>query len=57
MFLGETKKFELLANTWRVDRCEKNLFVEWVADVPWTMSSRGLSVNSWWSLWIRLGIY
>lgn len=31
VFLGETKKFELLADTWHVDRCEKNLVVEWVA--------------------------
>lgn len=50
------RKFELLASTWRVDRCEKNLFVGWVADVPWTISSSGLSECRRWSSFIGFGI-
>ena len=53
VFLGETKKFELLADTWHVDRCEKNLVVEWVAGGQYLL----VPGNSQWSLWVWFGIY
>ena len=41
----DAQKFELLADTWHVDRCEKNLVVEWVAGGQYLLTRLSVSLG------------